>query len=32
MGDNARTMILDRFDWPRIGKEYLDVVEAAVTD
>jgi len=24
-------MILDRFDWPRIGKEYLDVVEAAAT-
>jgi glycosyltransferase involved in cell wall biosynthesis len=32
MGDNARTMILDRFDWPRISKEYLDVVETAVTD
>ena len=31
MGDNARRMILDRFDWPRIGKEYLDVVEAAAT-
>ena len=31
MGDNARAMILDRFDWPRIGKEYLDVVEAAIT-
>ena len=31
LGDNARTMILDRFDWSRIGKEYLDVVEAAVT-
>jgi glycosyltransferase involved in cell wall biosynthesis len=31
MGDNARTMILDRFDWSRVGKEYLDVVEAAVT-
>ena len=30
MGDNARRMILDRFDWSRIGKEYLDVVEAAV--
>jgi glycosyltransferase involved in cell wall biosynthesis len=30
MGDNARAMILDRFDWTRIGKEYLDVVEAAV--
>ena len=29
LGDNARAMILDRFDWPRIGKEYRDVVEAA---
>jgi glycosyltransferase involved in cell wall biosynthesis len=29
LGDNARTMILERFDWSRIGKEYLDVVEAA---
>jgi glycosyltransferase involved in cell wall biosynthesis len=31
LGDNARTMILERFDWSRIGKEYLDVVEAAAT-
>jgi hypothetical protein len=23
-------MILDRFSWTRIGKEYLDVVETAV--
>jgi glycosyltransferase involved in cell wall biosynthesis len=30
MGDNARAMILDRFSWTRIGKEYLDVVETAV--
>ena len=32
MGSNARAMILDRFTWPRIGKEYLDVVaEASVS-
>jgi glycosyltransferase involved in cell wall biosynthesis len=32
LGDNARAMILDRFTWPRIGKEFLDVVaEAAVS-
>jgi len=31
LGDNARAMILDRFDWLRIGKEYLDVVETAAT-
>jgi polysaccharide biosynthesis protein PslH len=29
LGDNARAMILDRFSWPRIGKEYLDVVAEA---
>jgi polysaccharide biosynthesis protein PslH len=29
LGDNARAMILDRFAWTRIGKEYLDVVETA---
>jgi glycosyltransferase involved in cell wall biosynthesis len=29
VGDNARAMILDRFTWSRIGREYLDVVEEA---
>lgn len=28
-GDNARAMILNRFTWPRIGKEMLDVVAEA---
>lgn len=31
-GEKARAMILDRFTWSRIGKEFLDVVaEAAVS-
>jgi glycosyltransferase involved in cell wall biosynthesis len=30
MGRNAREMILDRFTWSRIGREFLDVVEEAV--
>ena len=31
-GENARAMILNRFTWPHIGKELLDVVaEAAVS-
>jgi glycosyltransferase involved in cell wall biosynthesis len=29
VGDNARAMILDRFTWSRIGRDYLDVVEEA---
>lgn len=29
-GQNARAMILDRFTWSRIGKEFLDVVAEAV--
>ena len=33
MGQNARTMIRDRFTWTRIGGEFLDVVsEAAVSN
>jgi glycosyltransferase involved in cell wall biosynthesis len=32
-GQNARAMILDRFTWSRIGREFLDVVaEAAVSN
>jgi glycosyltransferase involved in cell wall biosynthesis len=32
IGDNGRAMILNRFTWPRIGKEMLDVVaEASVS-
>jgi glycosyltransferase involved in cell wall biosynthesis len=32
LGHNARAMILDRFTWPHIGKDLLDVVaEAAVS-
>jgi glycosyltransferase involved in cell wall biosynthesis len=30
MGRNAREMIVDRFTWSRIGREFLDVVEEAV--
>ena len=32
LGHNARTMILDRYTWTRLGKEFLNVVaEAAVS-